>query len=126
MIVTPGRCKHVGENISLVTSLSCLIECCLAITCQPNSAEVKSPPDLLISTVCSVNDLDSLWIGYRYMMRSNPHQWSMSCMELDTCRWHILSPYHGESPDASNTGQPWSRNTAESTAVSDEENIKAE
>ena len=93
---------------------------------QPDSAKLTLPRILRVSTICPVIDLDGVGICYRYMMRPDRRQLSMFCEALDARLWHILSPNYNEPPDSGDACQSWSRNLAESIAISDEENIKAE
>ncbi|KAM0799069.1 hypothetical protein BDR22DRAFT_336729 [Usnea florida] len=92
---------------------------------QPDPGQLMLPRNLLVSTICPVIDVDSLWICYRYMTRLDPHRLSMFCVELNARSWHILSPDHGGLLDAGDTCQSWSGNLAESIAIPDEANIKA-
>ena len=60
------------------------------------------------------------------MMRPDPRQLSMFCVECNARLWHILSAYQSEALDAGDNCRSWSRNLAEFIAISDEENMKVE
>ena len=60
------------------------------------------------------------------MVRPDPHDLSIFCVERNARLWRILCPYYSELLDAGDSCQSWSRNLAECIAIPDEESIDAE